>query len=170
MEHLQYPIGRFKAPKNCNRLSEWLKDIAEFLSLISQTTEKLSSQVLSKTYRPQGWNIAQVVHHCADSHMNSFMRTKLALTEEHPAIRPYFEDRWAELIDGKEFEMLDSLLLIRALHSKWIKLLQSLSDQDLEKTFLHPEHGAVFTLGENIAFYSWHCKHHLAHINLALNA
>ncbi len=139
-------------------------------SLITQTTENLKHKDLSKTYRTEGWNIAQVAHHCADSHMNSFMRTKLALTEDHPVIRPHFEDRWAELIDGKELDVSDSLLLIQALHNKWRRLLQSLSDQDLEKTFLHPEHGTVFTLGENIAFYSWHCKHHLAHINIALNA
>ena len=170
MEHLQYPIGRFEAPKTFKKVNEWIKDIEDFPSEISQITENLNRQDLSKTYRPEGWNIAQVVHHCADSHMNSFMRTKLALTEEHPAIRLYFEDLWAELVDGKELDVSDSLIFIQALHSKWTRLLQSLSKEDLEKTFFHPEHNTVVTISENIAFYSWHCRHHLAHINLALDA
>ena len=170
MEHLQYPIGRFEAPNSFKKINQWIKDIEDFPSEISRITKNLNHQELSKTYRPKGWNIAQVTHHCADSHMNSFMRTKLALTEKHPAIRPYFEDRWAELVDGKNLDVADSLLLIQSLHNKWTRLLKSLSNEDLKTTFFHPEHGTVFTIGENIAFYSWHCKHHLAHINLALNA
>ena len=170
MKNLQYPIGEFSPPTNYNDLSSWLKDIEEFPNAISKLTQQLNSVELQKCYRLKGWNIAQVVHHCADSHMNSFMRTKLALTEEHPTIKTYFEDRWALLPDGNSLDLTDSLVFIQAIHKKWVALLNTLSISDLNRTFFHPENQKSVTIGENIAFYSWHCKHHLEHIKIALNA
>jgi len=100
--------------------------------------------------------------------MNSFIRFKLALTEDKAVIRPYFEDKWAELSNSLDDDLTDSLLLITALHSKWAKFLKTLNTEDLKVEFIHPEHGTRVSLLENIAFYSWHCKHHLAHIQQAL--
>jgi hypothetical protein len=111
-----------------------------------------------------------VVHHCADSHMNSIIRFKLTLTEDDPEIRPYYEGRWAELVDGKDDDISYSLQLITAVHSKWVKLLKGLKPNDLERNFIHPEHGQAFSIAENIGIYAWHCNHHLTHIELALKS
>jgi len=102
--------------------------------------------------------------------MNSFIRFKLALTEDTPTIRPYFEDKWAELNDSISDEILDSLLLLKGLHAKWVHLLKQLTDQELRLQFSHPEHGTKFTLQETIGNYAWHCNHHLAHIELRLES
>jgi hypothetical protein len=96
--------------------------------------------------------------------MNSFVRFKLALTEENPTIKPYWEDRWAELADSKTMPIEPSIQLLESLHTRWVVLLKSLSEADFAKTFVHPEHGKVVTLTENTGIYAWHCKHHLAHI------
>jgi hypothetical protein len=97
--------------------------------------------------------------------MNSFIRFKLALTEDKPTIKPYFEDRWAELIDSKSFDITPSIQIIKGVHARWVQVLSNLSSEELRKTFIHPEHGKVFQLDEYIGFYAWHCNHHLAHIN-----
>ncbi len=113
-------------------------------------------------------NIRQVIHHCADSHMNSFIRFKLSLTEESPTIKPYFEDRWAEMPDYLEVSILNSIQILEGLHLKWTVLLKSLSQSDLEKEFVHPEHGKRFSVAENIGVYAWHSNHHLEHVKSAL--
>ncbi|MFT4524048.1 MAG: hypothetical protein ACI85F_000189 [Bacteroidia bacterium] len=131
-------------------------------------TKNLSVDQLNLTYRPDGWSIKQVVHHCADSHMNSIIRFKLTLTEDDPEIRPYYEGRWAELVDGKDDDISYSLQLINAVHNKWVNLLNSLSAEDMEREFIHPEHGQRFSIAENIGIYAWHCNHHFI-IYLMLN-
>jgi hypothetical protein len=172
IEQLKFPIGEFQCPENISpeQVEAWIADIAAFPAQIRELTANLSVTEKNWSYRPGGWSIKQVVHHCADSHMNSIIRFKLALTEEQPTIRPYFEDRWANLADDLDDNLEDSLRLLQGLHSKLAKLLRSLSPSDLKRSFVHPEHGKVFFLDENIGVYAWHGKHHLAHIRQALAA
>ena len=170
LEKLKFPIGEFKKPDTIdnNQISIWIDDIEAFPNKVNQLTNNLSIEQLHWIYRPEGWNIKQVVHHCADSHMNSIIRFKLALTEDTPTIRPYFEDRWAKLIDNNDDDLQDTMALLKGLHSKLGKLLRNLSPEDLPKEFVHPEHGIRFRVDETIGVYAWHCNHHLAHIKQAI--
>ena len=172
MNELKFPIGPYTANKNPdeNTLSIWLKVIELFPQNIIALTTNLNPEELNWRYRPEGWTIKQLVHHCADSHLNSIIRFKLALTEDMPKVRPYYEDRWAELPDALDDNIEPSLDLIKALHHKWLILLKSLTKEQLKKEFVHPEHGATFNLAETIGNYAWHCRHHLAHIELAIEA
>lgn len=167
---LRYPIGEFKIPKTISSemILEWINDIESFPKAIEDMTRPLSLEQLNWIYRPEGWNIKQVVHHCADSHMNSIIRFKLALTEDTPTIRPYYEDRWARLIDGNDNNLADTLNLLSGLHAKLGCLLRSLSEDDLSKMFIHPEYGKRFRLDETIGTYAWHSNHHLAHVKQAI--
>ena len=170
LEGLRYPIGEFLKPETISpqQIEEWIEVIANLPDKLIAITQDLTTEQLNWSYRPVGWSIKQIVHHFADSHMNSFIRFKLALTEDNPTIRPYKEIYWAELLDGKEDDLSDSLLLIKSLHNKWVRLLRSLSTEDLKRTFVHPEHGQQFSLDENIGIYAWHCRHHMEHIKIAL--
>ena len=170
LENLKYPIGMFVKPDSidANLIKKWISDIEDLPRSISTLVNGLTLEELNYQYRPDGWNIKQVVHHCADSHMNSIIRFKLALTEDSPTIRPYFEDRWAGLIDGHDDDLTDSLSLLRGLHSKWGKLLRNISKEELLREFVHPEHEIRFRLDEAIGVYAWHGNHHLAHIRQAL--
>lgn len=123
----------------------------------------MTDQQLDTPYRPGGWTIRQVIHHCADSHMNCLTRFKLALTEEKPTICPYFEDRWAELPDS-HMPIAPSLSMIDGIHARLTVLLKSLTEAQRKRLYIHPEHGREFSLNEAIATYSWHSNHHLAHI------
>ncbi len=169
LEQLKYPIGKFKKPNIITRdiLQDWIANIAMFPKLLSEVVANLSEVQLDTPYRPEGWTIRQVVHHCADSHMNSLIRLKLTLTEEKPTIKPYYEDRWAELVDSKNMSILPSLKMLEGIHERWIRLLMELSEEQLSREFVHPEHGKSFRIDENIGIYSWHCNHHLAHIKQA---
>ena len=169
---LKFPIGEFKKPDiiTPSILVNWIDQINQFPYKLSELVENLSVEELNWVYRPKGWTIKQVVHHCGDSHMNSLIRFKLSLTENSPVIKPYLEDKWAELPDSQSDDIQDSLLLIKSLHAKWTMLLTSLTPQQLEKTFTHPEHGETISLKENIGIYAWHCAHHLAHVKQALEA
>lgn len=166
MEHLQYPIGKFVKPQTIDpqMIASAIETIAVFPAKLRAATTQLSDEQLDTPYRPGGWTIRLVVHHCADSHMNSFIRFKLALTEDNPVIKPYHEDRWAELADSKGMEIHYSLQLLDSLHARWVMLLQSLDDAAWKRTFVHPEHGRTSTLEETVLLYAWHCEHHLAHI------
>jgi len=136
---------------------------------IVSVTNNLSEIELNYKYRPDGWTIKQVVHHCADSHINSIIRFKLALTEDTPTIRPYFEDRFAELNDYRE-TIDTSVSILNGVHKKLGILLKNLSKEDLKREFVHPEHGKHFSVEETIGVYAWHSNHHLAHIKKALNS
>ncbi len=163
---LQFPIGKYEKPAHftVELMENCIAIIKNFPENLKKEVENLTENQLDTPYRENGWTIRQVIHHCADSHMNSFIRFKLALTEDQPVIRPYFENRFAELADSKNFEISPSLQILDGLHQRWTVLLQSLSEEDLQRVFVHPEHGKKFSLQENIAIYAWHCQHHLAHI------
>lgn len=163
-EKLKYPIGRVEIPIEMNesRRKTFIKDIADMPELLKEAVKGLNEEQLNNPYRPDGWTLRQVVHHLADSHLNSYIRFKMALTENEPTIKTYFEDRWADLADSKT-SIEPSINLIDALHTRWVILLKSLSDKDFERTFRHPDLGLV-TLNKALAIYAWHGKHHLAHI------
>lgn len=167
MGDLRYPIGRFEPPQaiGAEHLRDWIDEIDALPRALYELVEGLSAEQLETPYRPGGWTARQVVHHIADSHLNSVVRFKLALTEERPTIKPYFEDRWAELPDYRQ-PVETSLQLIAALHARWAGFLRALNEQDFEREFIHPESGVV-RLAENVGIYAWHGKHHLAHIRIA---
>lgn len=166
IEQLKYPIGKFEMPTKITDeiLSKWISDISNFPVKLIGEVKHLNNEQLDTQYRPDGWTIRQVVHHCADSHMSALMRLKLALTEDQPTIKPYNEDRWAELSDCKNMPIDPSLRMIQGIHDRWTVLLNHLTNEDLGRTFIHPEHQKTFRIDENIGLYAWHCNHHLAHI------
>lgn len=166
---LKFPIGEFNKPEHITKeqLEEWISVIEEFPERIKAITETLSEEELGYKYRPKGWTIRQVVHHCADSHINSIVRFKLAKTEDKPTIRPYFEDRFARLVDYNE-PLKDSIAILEGVHNKLGLLLKSFNQYDLKREFVHPEHGKVFSIEETIGVYAWHSNHHYAHIEQAL--
>ena len=165
---MRYPIGEFTPPTviTAAQIQIWIQEIEALPEQITLAVAGLDDQALERTYRPGSWTIRQVVHHLPDSHMNSYIRFKWTLTEEASLIKPYFEDRWANLPDYQA--SIDvSLNLLHALHERWAVLLHSLSEADLSKAFTHPEDGKTYPLNEVIGLYAWHGKHHLAHIELA---
>lgn len=167
---LRFPIGEFELPEIFDQgiIDSWIQSISDFPSTLIELTANLSTEHKNLTYRPEGWNIKQVVHHCADSHMNAFLRFKFTLTEDTPTIRPYFEDRWAELEDGLDDDLTATLQLLTALHSKWTKIARNLSHDELKRTYFHPANEKEYSLLEAIGLYAWHCDHHLGHVKLAL--
>lgn len=171
-EELKFPVGQYTPEKNPadELLHQWIKDIELFPERAELLVKNTSAEQLNWKYRPAGWTVKQVIHHCADSHMNSIIRFKLALTEDTPTIRPYFEDRWAELPDSLTNEISESLMLLKGLHKKWTRLLKSITKEQLKREFMHPEHGTKFNIGETIGLYAWHCNHHLAHIKNGINS
>lgn len=170
LEALKYPIGKYIPPSTINeaQIQLWIEDLAQLPQLIAQTTANLSEAQLEVPYRPDGWTVRQVVHHLADSHVNAYTRVRLTLTEENPSIRPYFEDRWAQLPDASKGDILLSINMLKAIHERLVALLRSLSPTDFERTYFHPEAKQQFTLGYLLGNYAWHGKHHLAHINSTL--
>ncbi|MBK6266149.1 putative metal-dependent hydrolase [Marivirga sp. S37H4] len=166
LNQLKFPIGTFQSADTItpDLLKQYINDISSFPQRLKKEVQSLSDDQLDTEYRPGGWTIRQVVNHCADSHMNSLMRLKLALTEDRPVIKPYFEDRWAELADSKKMPIEPALSMLEGIHARWTVLLKELTPEDLKRVFIHPEHGKEFSLDENIGMYAWHCNHHLAHI------
>ena len=164
---LRFPIGSFKletTPTDDDiRLA--ICEIAEAPARLRAAVEDLSAEQLDTPYRPDGWTVRQVVHHVPDSHLNSYSRFKLALTEDEPTIKPYHEDRWAELEDSRATPIEVSLALLESLHNRWVVLLNSLDPADFQRTFRHPEIGVV-TLAQNACLYAWHGRHHTAHVTL----
>ncbi|RXP45567.1 putative metal-dependent hydrolase [Lutibacter sp. HS1-25] len=165
LEKLKYPIGKPLIPLKISeiQINEWISIIEEFPSKLEKLVIHLSNEQLDTVYRENGWTIRQVIHHCADSHLNSYIRFKLALTEDTPIIKAYYEERWAELFDSSA-PIAASINLINALHVKWTYLLKGLNNSDLKKSFIHPETKKTISLAENICIYAWHCNHHYAHI------
>lgn len=168
MTNPRFPIGEFQRP---DRLS--VEDRAAAISRIEAMPATLrgalagmSEAQLDSTYREDSWTLRQVVHHLADSHVNSYTRFRLALTEEHPTIKPYDEAKWAELEDARAMPVEVSLALLDSLHVRWIRLLRSLDPSDFERTIHHPESGTM-SIDQLLAMYAWHGDHHIAHINLA---
>lgn len=169
--HLKFPIGEFVKPELITKelIDNWISEIEKFPHRLKTITDQTNKTELSYKYRPDGWTIKQVIHHCADSHINSITRFKLALTEDVPTIRPYFEDRWANLTDYSE--PVDSAIsILKGVHKKLGIVLKSLNAEDLKREFIHPEHNKRFSIKETIGVYAWHSNHHLAHIKQALEA
>ena len=169
---LKFPIGEYESNKNptTELLNTWIEEIERFPIQLEQLTKDVSTEKLQWKYRPGSWTIKQVIHHCADSHMNSLIRFKLALTEDTPVIRPYFEDRWAELVDSQDIDIQYSLFILKGLHHRWVVILKNLHKEQLQLEYTHPEHGKKINLAETIGMYAWHCRHHLAHIKQALES
>lgn len=161
----RYPIGPFRPPASPTReeRAAWIGEIAILPDNLRAAVEGWSDARLDTPYRPGGWTVRQVVHHLPDSHLNAYLRFKLALTEEAPTIRPYDEAAWARLPDSAG-PVDASLDLLDALHRRWTALLEAMDEAAFGRTYVHPEHGRVFTLTTALALYAWHGRHHLAHV------
>lgn len=165
MDDLRFPVGKFHYPGSVNdqQKQALLDEIGQTPAKLRAAVRGLSDSQLDTAYRPDGWTVRQVVHHLPDSHLNSYVRFKLALTEDEPTIKPYAEDRWAELSDTKATPIEVSLVLLESLHDRWLRLLRSLTPEQWKRTFRHPDLGPM-TLEKNLALYAWHGRHHVAHI------
>jgi uncharacterized damage-inducible protein DinB len=165
MSDLRYPIGKFHFDGTLTeeQKKNSIDDIARAPAQLRAAVKGLSDAQLDTPYRPGGWTARQVIHHVPDSHLNSYVRFKLALTEDEPSIKPYAEDRWAELADTKATPIEVSLILLESLHDRWVRLLRSLTAAEWKRTFRHPEQGAM-TLEKTLALYAWHGRHHVTHI------
>jgi len=165
MSDPRYPIGKFSyaGPPPAAERQQNLADIEETPARLRLALRGLSDQQLDTPYRDGGWTLRQVAHHVPDSHMNSYVRCKLALTEYEPTIKPYMEDLWAELPDAKQAPIEMSLVLLDSLHQRWMLMLRKLTDADFERTFRHPELGSM-SLEKTVALYAWHGRHHVAHV------
>ena len=166
MSDPRYPIGPFQwsGVATAAERAVWIEEIAQAPAQLRSAIAGLTEPQLDTPYRAGGWTIRQVAHHLADSHINSYVRFRLALTEESPTIKPYDEKRWAELPDALSGPVEPSLALLEALHARWVRLLRSLSPGDWDRVFIHPEHGAPSSLSRTLAVYAWHGRHHIAQI------
>lgn len=162
---LRYPIGRFQFPESITAAerNQFIAAIEAAPAALRRAVAGLDDAQLNTPYRPGEWTVRQVVHHLPDSHLNSYVRFWLALTEDEPAIKTYSEDRWAQLPDATAAPVADSLDLLDSLHRRWTALLRSMTDADFARSFRHPELGLV-RLDKNLALYAWHGRHHVAQI------
>jgi uncharacterized damage-inducible protein DinB len=162
---LRYPVGKFEfeGSLTAGDRQRFIDQIEETPARLREAVAGLSAEQLETPYRPGGWTVRQVVHHVPDSHLNSYVRFRLALTEDEPTIKPYEEHLWADLHDARSAPLELSLDLLDALHRRWVVLLRSLAYEDYSRAFKHPEMGLV-TLERNLALYAWHGRHHVAHI------
>jgi hypothetical protein len=167
MTDLRYPIGEFSVSGEIipARIEGWIAEIAEAPALLRAAVHGLNAEQFDTPYRPEGWTVRQLVHHVPDSHLNAYTRFKLALTEDNPTIKPYEEARWAELPDTASTQVGVSLMLLEALHRRWVVLLKSITDEQWDRTYFHPEQNKALRLDRMLAMYAWHGKHHVAHIN-----
>ena len=165
MSDPQFPIGKFSypGPPEDHERAQWIDEIGEAPARVRAAVAGLSSPQLDTPYREGGWTVRQLVHHLPDSHMNAYVRFKLALTEDDPIIKPYAEDRWARLADSASTPIEVSLALLENLHLRWVCLVRSLGTREWRRAFRHPEHG-LMPLEKSLALYAWHGRHHTAHI------
>ena len=165
LESLRYPVGTFDAGMTFTSATRKaaIDRIAALPLELRAAVDGLGDRQLDTPYRPQGWTVRQVVHHIADSHMNGLTRTKLALTENNPTIKPYDENAWAELGDMR-LPIDVSLGIVDGIHARWAAVYRSMNDSQFGRTFTHPERGTSMTLDFQVHDYSWHSSHHLAHI------
>jgi hypothetical protein len=162
---LKFPIGQFsfRAPSTPEQRKQWIAELGEAPAKFRSAVAGLNEDQLSTPYRDGGWTVRQVIHHVPDSHLNAYIRFKLALTENEPTVKPYDEAAWAELSDTRDTPIEVSLIMLENLHARWARLIGAMSDADFGKQFRHPELGLV-PLDRNLALYAWHGKHHAAHI------
>ena len=170
MEHLKFPIGKFTPGliHSDEDIKNFIHQIQLLPAALLKLTQNLSEAALHKTYREGSWTVKQIIHHLGESHINCYIRIKLALTKNNPTIKPYDEDLW---VKTKENELLShhvSLHLIEHIHLKIVCLAESLTTEELQRTYVHPQYQRTSPISDVLALYSWHGKHHLAHINLAL--
>lgn len=162
----RYPVGRYTVPDEPPTPADrarWIDEVAALPAAFRAAVAGLTDAQLDTPYRDGGWTVRQVAHHLPDSHVNAYVRFKLALTEDAPTIKPYEESRWAELADSR-LPIAPSLALLEALHTRWVAVLRAMSDADFARTYVHPEHGRTFTLGGVLGMYAWHGRHHTAHV------
>lgn len=166
----RYPIGKWIKPEIIDKdlVNQWIEDIKKLPIELGKILDNTLTKDLHKQYREGSWNLIQIIHHLADSHMNAYIRHKLCVTVDCPTINPYPEQIWAELEDVSILPIEVSLQILEGLHLRWFTFLKSLSDEDLMREFIHPDHGKRINLQESIGMYSWHGRHHLDHIKLAL--
>ncbi|MCB0397317.1 MAG: putative metal-dependent hydrolase [Flavobacteriales bacterium] len=170
MKDLSFPIRPFRfEPGNTEQHTKDILSIQSFAGDLETAVKDIKEEQLEWPYRPDGWTIRQVIHHCADSHGNGITRFKLALTEDNPRIKPYDQDGWAALPDVST-PIVFSLGILYGLHMRWAVLLQHMSPEDFNRTFFHPERDADVSLYEMTALYGWHSRHHLAHVKQALES
>jgi len=167
LEQLRYPIGKFSAPEEISKdhIASWILVLEELPKRLENMVSSLSTEQLNTPYRPQGWTVRQLIHHISDSHHNSYIRFKWALTENSPVIKPYLEKEWAALFDSTTAPIQLSLNHLKAVHAKLVYLLKGLDDADLERKFVHPDGNETTTLAVNIGRYAWHGSHHFTHIS-----
>lgn len=167
MEHLKYPIGKFRLDRDVNpqKREQWITSISDLPTDLVSVVSSLSEAQLTQSYREGSWTVKQVIHHVADAHMNAFVRFKLGLTENAPQISPYNETEWAKLADGINAPIEPSLSIIKAVHERWSYLLRSLEEDAFSRTITHPDAGEM-TLDTLLQLYAWHGQHHLGHIKL----
>jgi hypothetical protein len=168
IDTLRYPVGIFEFGKNYTweETQEHIKKLEEFPARLKKSVTAMTDEQLDTPYRHLGWTVRQVIHHLADSHMNAYIRFRLALTESNPTIKPYNEKAWADLPDVKSLPPSVSITLLTGLHQRWAAMLRNMKEADFQRTFFHPEHQQSFTLTEILAMYVWHGDHHYEHINL----
>lgn len=161
----RYPIGKFQPRERINEHDriELIQQIAEAPEKLHLAITGLDEQQLAMPYREGGWSVKQVVHHLPDSHLNAYVRFKLALTENQPTIKTYHEDLWAELPDARDAPVGSSMTLLQSLHSRWVMLLRSLKAADFAREFNHPDHG-LMNLDFLLQLYAWHGRHHVSQI------
>ncbi|AWM16188.1 bacillithiol transferase BstA [Bacillus inaquosorum] len=164
--NLSYPIGEYQPRESVSKeqKDEWIQALEKVPAKLKKAVEGMTESQLDTPYRDGGWTVRQVIHHLADSHMNSYIRFKLSLTEETPAIRPYDEKAWSELKDSKTADPSGSLALLQELHGRWTALLRTLTDQQFQRGFYHPDTKEIMTLENALGLYVWHSHHHIAHI------
>jgi hypothetical protein len=166
-EALRFPVGRFKRPVGPLEPAErqkLIRIIAETPKNLAAALDGITDKQVDTPYRPGGWTVRQVVHHLPDSHMNAFIRMKLAITADSPTVTAYDEDAWARLADAR-MPIAPSVTLLTALHERWVKLLESMKPDDFQRTVTHPEHGGI-TVDFLLALYAWHGPHHVGHVKL----
>lgn len=168
IDRLRYPVGIFEYGKNYSweEIQEHVKKLEEFPARLKKLVTGMKDEQLDNPYREGGWTVRQVIHHIPESHMNAYIRFRLAITENQPTIKPYNEKAWADLEDAKTLPPAASLTLLTGLHQRWTAMLRMMKPKDFQKTFFHPEHLQSFNLADILAMYSWHCDHHYEHINL----
>jgi DinB superfamily len=166
----RFPIGKFHAPESISAAdrARYIETLVRAPDRLRTEVTRLSTAHLDTPYREGGWTIRQVVHHVPESHMNAYIRFKLALTEIDPVIKPYDEAAWARLSDVAVAPIEASLGLLEYLHQRWVVLMRGMSAEDWKRRFIHPEYGKAMTLEQTLALYAWHSEHHIAHVKQAL--
>lgn len=170
IEKLKYPIGRFTPPSSFSteEVKKSITALETFPWLLENAIAGLVSEQMHYRYRPESWNVAQIVHHLADSHANFHTRLRLTLTEELPTVKPYDENSWARLPDGNDHNIEPSVLMLKGVHARAVSLLKSLSENDFAREYFHPEQQKKFSLFWLTSLYAWHGAHHVAQIKTAL--